>query len=56
MFNTSAIASELKSSFMEVRYPIMEHFFTIQGEGYQLVLQLILYEQLGVMCNVGGAM
>jgi len=34
MFNSTAIASDLKSSFMEVRYPIMEHFYTIQGEGY----------------------
>ena len=34
MFKDTIISSELNSKFKDVNYPIMEHFYTIQGEGY----------------------
>jgi 7-carboxy-7-deazaguanine synthase len=34
MFKAPVIAKNVTSNFLDVQYPIMEHFYTIQGEGY----------------------
>lgn len=34
MFKAPVIVKDVNSHFLDVQYPIMEHFYTIQGEGY----------------------